>query len=54
MCCIFHNICIINDDIIDQYIIDGREENPVDPELHLGDYDDEGGLEKQMRIVNMF
>ena len=55
VCCIFHNICIINDDILDQYIIDGREEeNPADPELHHGEYDDEGGLEKQIRIANMF
>ena len=52
---IFHNICIINDDILDQYIIDGREEeNPADPQLHHGEYDDEGGLEKQIRIANMF
>ncbi len=47
--------CIINDDILDQYIIDGREEeNPADPELHHGEYDDKGGLEKQIRIANMF
>ena len=26
VCCIFNNICIINDDILDQYIVDGREE----------------------------
>ena len=57
MCCIFHNICIINDDILDQYITDGREEeNPADPELHHGhgDYDDEAGLQKQIRIASMF
>jgi hypothetical protein len=57
VCCIFHNICIINDDILDQYITDGREEeNPADPELHHGhgDYDDEAGLQKQIRIASMF
>ena len=55
VCCIFHNICIINDDILDQYITDGREEeNPADPELHHGYHDYEAGLQKQIRIASMF
>jgi hypothetical protein len=53
VCCIFHNICIINDDILDQYIADGREEDLVVPEIY-GENDDVAGLQKQIRIANTF
>lgn len=49
----FHTICIINDGILDQYIVDGRNEenNPCEHELY-GEH--EAGLEKQLRVANMF
>ena len=58
VCCIFHNICIINDDIWDQYIVDGRQEenNPLAGvhELYGENDEDETGLEKQLHIANTF
>ena len=26
VCCVFHNMCIINEDVLEEYIVDGREE----------------------------
>ena len=59
VCCIFHNICVINDDVLEQYIADGRQEqenNPGLPEIIQGDNEeeDERGLQKQRRIADMF
>lgn len=31
VCCIFHNICVINDDVLEQYIADGRQEQENNP-----------------------
>ena len=52
-CCIFNNICVINDDIVDQYIVDGREDgnNPGVHELYGENDEDEAGLQKQLRVA---
>ena len=59
ICCVFHNICLINDDVLEEYIEDNREEQEDDPaaaEIYgQNDEDqDEGAIAKQNRIANMF
>lgn len=57
ICCVFHNMCIINEDVLEEYIVDGREEqyNPGAAEIFYGQNDeDEDGVQKQNRIANMF
>jgi hypothetical protein len=44
VCCIFHNICIINDDVLEQYI--QEEAAHRHNNLALNDEDDENGMEK--------
>lgn len=57
VCCIFHNICIINDDVLDQYIRDGddrgEEYNNI-AGIHDGDNDEGGGAEKRDHIADGF
>ena len=56
VCCIFHNIYVVNYGILDQYIVDSREDenNPCVHELFGKNDEDEAGLLKQLHVANMF
>jgi hypothetical protein len=52
VCCIFHNICIVNDDVLEQYI--QEEAAHRHNNLALNDEDDENGMEKRDHIADGF
>lgn len=52
--CIFHNICVVNDDVLEQYIRENQEEAHRHNNLVLNDEDDENGMEKRDRIADGF
>ena len=58
MCCVFHNICIINDDVLEQYITENQEEdqphNNQEEFLGLNCEDDENGVQKRNNIADEF
>ena len=50
-------MCIINEDVLEEYIVDGREEqyNLKAAEIFYSQNDeDEDGVQKQDQIANMF
>ena len=58
VCCVFHNICIINDDVLKQYITEDQEEAQYISNqgefFGLKGEDDENAVEKRNHIADEF
>ena len=58
VCCVFHNICIINDDVLEQYITENQEDdqhhNNEGEFFGLNGEDDENGVQKRNHVADDF